>query len=61
MVRDDQPPVPIVLGIRLRIGADQADRRLDVASLVKDPEIELEIGPIVGEVGDDLVELGSER
>ena len=54
-MRDDQPPVPVVLGVGTRVARREIDRRVDVARLVRDPQIELEIGPVVGERVDDLL------
>ena len=54
-VRDQQPPVPVVLGVGLRVGDDEEDGGVDVARLVGDPQVELEVGPVVGERLDDLV------
>ena len=41
-----QPPVPVVL--RVRHGVDLNEQRggLDIAPLVEDPQVELELGPV---------------
>ena len=56
-VGDEQPPVPVVLGVGLGVGRDEVRRRVDVAALVGDPQVELEVGPVVGQRVDDLREL----
>ena len=40
----------------LRVARDQVHRRVDVARLVGDPQVELEVGPVVGQRVDDLLE-----
>ena len=55
-VRDGQPPVPIVVGVGLRVAGRQIDGSVDVERLVGEPQIELEVGPVVGEPIDDRLE-----
>jgi len=45
-VGDEDAPVPVVAGVGLRVAGDDVDRRVDVAALVFDPQVELEIGPV---------------
>src|SRR6267378_224526 len=59
-VGDQDPPVPVVLGVRLSVACHQQHGGLDIASLVEDPQIELEIGPVVWQRIDDLLEGGAE-
>ena len=53
---DHQPPVPVVVGVGLGVGGHQHHRGVDVAALVEDPQVELEIGPVVGQRGDEVFE-----
>ena len=55
-MRHQQPPVPLPLRVRLGVARDEQGRRLDVAGLVEDPQLELQVGPVVGEGLDDLRE-----
>ena len=55
-VRDEQPPVPVVVGVGLRVAGRQVERGFDVARLVGEPQVELEVGPVVGERVDDRLE-----
>ena len=59
-VRDQQSPVPVVFGVGLRVRHDQEDRRIDVARLVGDSQVQLEVGPVVRQRVDDLLEARSE-
>ncbi len=53
---DEQPPVPVVLGVRPRVARRQVQRRFDVARLVGDAHVQLEVRPVVGQRVDDLLE-----
>ena len=55
-VRDDHAPVPVVAGVWLRVAGDEQDRGVDVAAFVEDPQVELEVGPVVWKRVDDLGE-----
>ena len=48
--------MPDVLRVRLRVAGDQEHGRVHVAALVEDAQIELEVGPVVGQRLKDLVE-----
>ena len=60
LVRDKDPPVPVV--VRVRLGVDLHDERrgVDVARLV-DTQVELEVRPVGRQRVDDLLELLRER
>ena len=60
-MRHQQPPVPLPPRVRLGVAGDEQGRRLDVAGLVEDPQLELEVGPVVWEGIDDLREGVSQR
>ena len=53
----EQPPVPVVVGVGTRVARGQVQRRLDVARLVGDPQVELEVGPVLGQRVDDPLEV----
>ena len=53
-VRDQQPPVPVVVGVGARVAGGEVQRRLDVARLVGDAQVELEVRPVLGQRVDDL-------
>src|SRR5437763_5420240 len=59
-VGDEQAPVPVGLRIGLRVAGDHVQRALDVPSLVTQPQVQLEVSPVVGERVDDLLELVGE-
>src|SRR5439155_13845899 len=46
-VRDEQAPVPVVVGVGLRVARDQVHGRFHVARLIPDAQVELEVGPVV--------------
>jgi hypothetical protein len=57
-VRADDPPV-VALGMArvvLRVDEDQVESGVDVALLVVDAQVEVEVRPVVGERVDDLSE-----
>ena len=61
-VRAQKPPVPIVPRVRLGVALASDHGRLDVAALVVDPQVELEIGPVARQrVHDPLEVVGAER
>jgi tRNA-modifying protein YgfZ len=60
-VRYEQAPVPVVMRIGPGVAAGQVQRRFDVAGLIGDPQVELEVGPVVGQRVDDLLEAVGER
>src|SRR4051794_32957169 len=60
-MRDQQSEVPVGLRIRLRVHLREQDSRVDVALLVGDPEVQLEIGPIVRERVDNFLKGLGER
>src|SRR3954453_11657566 len=49
-------PVPIVLRVGLGVAGDHEHRGRHVLVLVEDPHVELEVGPVVGQRIDDLLE-----
>jgi len=53
---DQQAPVPVVVGVRLCVAGDQIDGGVDVARLVGQAQVELEVGPVVRERIDDPLE-----
>ena len=55
-VRDQQPPMPVVTRVGLRIALHEQQRGIDVAPFIEDPQVELEVGPIVRKRLDDLIE-----
>src|SRR5712692_895217 len=59
-VGDEQPPVPVGVRVGLRVAGDEVERRLDVAALVPHAQVQLEVGPVVGERVHDLLELVGE-
>src|SRR4029077_6834965 len=60
-VGDEQPPVPVVMGIGTRVARDEVDGCFDVTGLVSDAQIKLEVGPFVRErVHDPLEVLGEQ-
>ena len=60
-VRDQDAPVPVVPGVRLRVAGDHEHGRGHVLVLVEDPHVELEVGPVVGQRVDDLLKRVGER
>src|SRR5215210_781025 len=56
-VRDEDPPVPVVLGVRLRVDRHQVHGRVHVLRLVEDPQVDREVGPVVGQRVDDALEM----
>src|SRR3954453_2973900 len=56
-VGDDDPEVPVVLRVRLGVAGDHVDRRVDVARLVEDADVDLEVGPVVRQRVDDRLEV----
>ena len=56
LVGDEDPPVPVGLRVRLRVHLGQDHRRVDVARLVGQAEVERQVGPVVGERVEDLLE-----
>ena len=58
-VGDEQPPVPV--GLRVGLGVDLAEerRRCRCSALVVDPQVELEVGPVVRQRVEDFA--GSRR
>src|SRR5918998_949883 len=61
LARHAQAPVPVVLGVRHRVDLRQERGRLDVAVLVGDPHVELEVGPVGRERVHDRLEVVGER
>ena len=57
LVRHEDAPVPVVLAVALRVDLDEDRGRLDVAVLVADPEVELEMAPVGRERIDDRLEV----
>ena len=55
LVRDEDPPVPVCLGVRLGVHLGEDHRGVDVARLVRQPEVEREVGPVVGKRVEDLL------
>ncbi len=55
-VGDQQAPVPIVFGVRTGVARHEVHRRFDVTRLVGEPQVELQVGPVVGERIDDPLE-----
>ena len=55
-VRHQQPPVPVVARVGLRVAGDEVQRGVDVARLVVDAQVQLEVRPVAGERVDDLLE-----
>ena len=53
---DDQAPVPVAARVGLSVAGDHQDGGVDVAALVEDPDVHLEVGPVVGQRVDDLGE-----
>ena len=53
-------PVPVVARIALGVALREDHGGLDVAALVRDPHVELEIGPVARQVVDDLLEVGGQ-
>ncbi len=53
---DQQTPVPVVVGVRLCVAGDQIDGGVDIARLVGQAQVELEVGPVVRERIDDPLE-----
>ena len=45
-VSNQQTPIPVRLRIGLRIDLAEGHGRIDVAALILDPQIQLEVGPI---------------
>ena len=60
LVGDQDPPVPVVVRVRLRVDLHDQRRGVDVARLV-DAQVELEVGPVGRQRVDDLLELVGER
>ena len=56
-VGDQQAPVPVGLRVGLRVDLAQRDRGVDVAALVVDPQVELEVGPVGRKRVEDLLEV----
>ena len=54
-VGDEQPPVPVGLRVGLGVDLAQENGRVDVALLVVDAQVQLEVGPVVGERVEDLL------
>ncbi len=50
-------PVPVVLRVALRVALGKNHRRLHVALLVGDPQVELEVGPVARQRVDDPLEV----
>src|SRR5207253_1582199 len=61
LVRAGDPPVPVVPRVRLAVARREENGGLRVTVLVRDSEIELEVGPIAWKRGDDLFEALCER
>ena len=55
-VRDQQAPVPAGVRVGLQGWLSEHHGRLDVARLVVDSEVELEVGPVAGKLVDDPLE-----
>ena len=55
-VGDQQAPVPVVMGVGLGVARHQVDRGFNVARLIGDAQVELEVGPVVGKRVEDLLE-----
>ena len=55
-VRHQQLPVPVVVGVGPGVAGRQVQRGVDVARLVGDPQVELEVGPVGGELVEDFLE-----
>src|SRR5207248_2483036 len=56
LVRAQDAPVPVVVGVRLGVAGDDQRRRLDVARLV-DAQVELEVAPVRRQDVEDLLEV----
>jgi hypothetical protein len=56
VVGHQQPPVPIVARVGLRVAGDEVERGVDVARLVVDAQVQLEVRPVAGKRVDDLLE-----
>ena len=48
--------MPVVVGVRAALHVTRHTDGLDVSRLVRDPKVELEIGPVVGQRVDDPLE-----
>jgi hypothetical protein len=55
-VRAAQPPVPVAARVGLRVAGAENHGSVHVTPLVVDPQIQLQIGPIIGEGADDPLE-----
>src|SRR5207248_10194889 len=55
-VRHEDPEVPVVVRVRLGVARDHVHGGVAVARLVLDPQVELEVGPVVRKRVDDLLE-----
>jgi hypothetical protein len=60
LVRDVEPPVPLALRVRLRVRLNDERRRLDVALLVEDPQVELQVRPVGRQRVDHALEVVGE-
>src|SRR5215217_2331728 len=58
---DEQPPVPVGLGVGLGVDLAEPHRAVDVAALVVDAEVELEVRPVGGKRVEDELEVVGER
>lgn len=53
---DQQVPVPVVVRVGLGVTRREVDRRVDIARLVLDAKIELQVSPVIRERVNDLLE-----
>ena len=59
-VCDVEPPVPVVFGVRVCEAGRQVERRFDVAGLVRDPQVDLQVGPVIRLRVEDRLEVVGE-
>ena len=52
-VRDDDAPVPVVARVGLRVAGHEVQRGVDVARLVVDAQVQLEVRPVARKGIDD--------
>src|ERR1700759_3163279 len=58
---DEQPPVPLARPVvHLRVDLAEEDGAVDVAALVVDPQVDLEVGPVRRERVEDALEVFGE-
>ena len=56
LVGHQHPPVPVVARVGLRVAGDEVDARRRCSATRREAQVELEVGPVVGQRVDDLLE-----